>query len=93
MPLRKLEVEISDAIASYLQMDDTQIKMRMEKLLLADMARQGVISFGKAAELAGVDKMAFITEMGQCGIPYYDGPLSEVLCDAETAGPLRGPVR
>ena len=53
-------------------------------LLLADLARQGIISCGKAAELAGVGKMAFITEMGHMGIPYYSGDISEVLDDAET---------
>lgn len=82
----KIEMDIPDAIAGYLQMDNMQIKARLEKLLLADLARQGVISFGKAAELAGVDKMAFITETGHMGIPYLDGHISEVLQDAETIG-------
>ena len=84
MQSRKLEIEIPDAILRYLQMDDERIKKRLYKLLLADLARQGIISFGKAAELAGIDKMAFITEMGHMGVPYFGGDISEVLDDAET---------
>ena len=86
MKLRKLELEIPDAIDGYLQMDDETIKTRIFRLLLADLARQRIISFGKAAELAGVDRMTFITDMGQMGIPYFEGDISEVLSDAETVG-------
>ena len=84
MRSRKLEIEIPDAIAGYLQMDDDKIKARIFRLLLADLALRRVISFGKAAELAGLDRMAFITDMGQMGIPYFDGDISDVLSDAET---------
>ena len=86
MQPHKLELEIPGALLSYLQMDDEKIKSRVFKLLLIDLARQGVITFGKAAELAGVDKMSFIIEMGHMGIPYFDGDFSEVLSDAETVG-------
>ena len=86
MQSRRLEIEIPSTIAGYFQLDDEKIKERVNKLLLADLAQQGVISFGKAAEIAGVDKMAFITDMGHMGIPYFDADISEVLSDAETAG-------
>ena len=83
MQSRRLEIEIPDAIAGFLQMDDEKIRTRILWLLLADLARQSVISFGKAAELAGVDRMTFITDLGQMGIPFFDGDISEVLSDAE----------
>ena len=79
----KLEIEIPVAIAGYLQMDEKKIIERVYKLLLADLASQGIISFGKAAELAGMDKMAFIMEMGHIGIPYFSGDVSEILRDAD----------
>ena len=84
MQSRRFEIEIPGAIAEYLQLDDEKINMQVNKLLLADLVRQGIISFGKAAEIIGIDKMAFITEMDQMGIPYFDGNISEVLCDGET---------
>ena len=84
MKPRRFEIEIPAAILAFLPMDDATIRTRLFKLLLVDLARQGIISFGRAAELAGVDKMAFITEMGHMGIPYYDVDISEVLSDAET---------
>ena len=70
MQAHRLEIEIPGAVVGYLQMDDDEINKRVNELLLIDLARQGVISFGKAAELAGVDKMSLITEMGKMGIPY-----------------------
>ena len=86
MQSRRFEIEIPDTIAGFFQMDDEKIKMRVNKLLLADLARQGIISFGKAAEIIGIDKMAFIAEMSHMGIPYFDGTVSEVISDAETVG-------
>ena len=86
MQPHKLEIEIPGAIAGFLQMDNEKIKTRINKLLLVDLVRQGVISFGKAAELAGVDRMSFIIEMGHMGIPYFDGDFSEILNDVETVG-------
>ena len=86
MQPRRFEIEIPGPVAEFFQMDDEKIKMRVNKLLLVDLARQGIISFGKAAEIIGIDKMAFITEMSHIGIPYFDGNISEVISDAETAG-------
>ena len=83
---RLVEIEIPDALAGYLESDDEKIKHWVLKLLLIDLARRGIISFGKAAELAGVDRMSLIIEMGHMGIPYFDGDFSEVLNDAETVG-------
>jgi len=71
-------------VVGYLQMDDDKINKRVNILLLVDLARRGVISFGKAAELADIDKMSLINEMGYMGIPYFDNDISEVLDDVET---------
>jgi len=84
MQSHKLEIELSDSIVNYLQMDDEKLKRRVFLLLLADIARQGIISFGKAAELAEIDKMAFITEVGHMGIPYFNEDISDVKRDTET---------
>ena len=65
-------------------MDDESIKNHIEKLLLADLVRRGIVSHGRAAELAGKDKMTFIVELGEMGIPYYDGSIAEILADADT---------
>lgn len=84
MHTRKLEIEIPSALCEYLQMDDEKITNRLFKLLLADISRQGLISFGKAAEIAGIDKMEFIIEVSEMGIPYFCEDISEVIADAET---------
>ncbi|MCL2059968.1 MAG: UPF0175 family protein [Oscillospiraceae bacterium] len=78
-----LVIKIPSDIMGYLQMDDEQIETKIYKLLLIDLVQRGKISFGKASELAGVDKLSFITEIGQMGIPYYDNDISEVLNDTK----------
>ena len=88
MNTRKLEFEIPEIVSAYLQMDDDVIKAGIFKLLLADLASQGVISFGKAAEIAGTDKIAFITELGKMGISYFNNDISDVLNDAYVASRL-----
>ena len=84
MQPRRFEIEIPATVMGYLPMDDDMLRIRLYRLLLVDLARQDIISFGRAAELAGVDKMSFITEMGHMGIPYFDGDISEIMNDAET---------
>ena len=84
MQPRKIEIEIPEAMAGYIHMDNEAIKSRMEKLMLVDLVHQGIISCGKAAELAGTDKMSFIMDMGNMGIPYFSGLISDVLADADT---------
>ena len=86
MKSHRLEIEIPGTIVGYLEMDDEKIKNRVFKLLLIDLARRGIISFGKAAEFAGIDRMTFITEMGHMGIPYFDGEITEIIDDAKTVG-------
>ena len=84
MQPRFIEIEISEALAGYMPPDDHIVRARLKRYLLIDMVKQGVISWGKAAELAGVDKMTFITDMGSMGIPYFDGSIDEVLADVES---------
>ena len=83
MQPRRFEIELPASIQGYLPIDDDKLRTRLYNLLLIDLARQGIISFGRAAELAGVDKMSFIAETGYMGIPYFDGDISEVMNDAE----------
>jgi len=45
------------------------------------------ISFGKAAELLGIEKIRYITDLGKAGLPYFEQPFDEVLADAKAANP------
>ena len=49
------------------------------------LIKENRLSFGKAAELLGIEKIRLITDLGQMGLAYFDMPIEEVLKDAETA--------
>ena len=87
--LRKVEVSIPESVSNYLPGDDEIVKKRLQRLLLLDLVGQGVISFGKAAELAGTDKISYITELGFQGIPYFNDTLASVLNDAAIVGSFK----
>lgn len=56
------------------------------KLLLAiKLYEQGRVSSGKAAELAGYSKLAFLEELGQQGIAAFDSPADELAEDLNHA--------
>ena len=65
-----IEVKLPDGAKQYV-LDDTTEKMREVLLLYPSIANDN-ISYGKAAELLGMNKMELIQLYGSMGIPYLD---------------------
>jgi hypothetical protein len=49
-----------------------QIERNVLEILVLDLYRRHEISGGRAAELLGLEKLAFIRWSGSLGIPYFD---------------------
>ena len=82
----KIEIEIPKSILKYADYKDKVNQIKLHELMLYQLINENKISFGKAAEILDMDKITFITDLGEMGIPYFDCSIEEVLEDAKNAG-------
>jgi predicted HTH domain antitoxin len=61
-------LEIPDSIAQSLRLPEQEVQQRLRTELAAALYAQGILSFGKAAELAGASRFQFAEIVGQRGI-------------------------
>jgi predicted HTH domain antitoxin len=80
-----LHLDISESITNSLRLPGPDIEPRLRSELAIAMYGQGILSMGKAAELAEMPRYGFSDLIGSRGIPrhYTDDDLSQ---DLEYAG-------
>jgi predicted HTH domain antitoxin len=86
----KIEIELPEEVAKYVDYKNTDYHRKARELLLYQLVRDEKISFGKAAEILGMRKIDYITRLGSMGIPYLDGNYDEVSSDIENLNKLSG---
>ncbi len=86
----KIEIELPGEVARYVDYKDTDYHRKAREILLYQLVRENKISFGKAAEILGMHKIDFITQLGRMGIPYFDGDFDEISSDIESLNKLSG---
>ena len=79
-----LQIEIPESIIASLRLPAAEMEPRLRAELAASLYAQGILSFGKASELAGVYRFAFADLIGQRGIPrhYAESDLAQDLAYA-----------
>jgi predicted HTH domain antitoxin len=68
-----IQLEIPDSIAQAIRLPSVDQKKQLLVELAVALYAQGVLSFGKARELAQMDKYTFGQLLGQRGIPRHYG--------------------
>lgn len=81
----KIELDIPEILAKYFDVNVPDYKKRIQELMAYQLIKDDKMSFGKAAEILGIDKTTLITRLGEMGIPYFDHEISEVKEDAKEA--------
>jgi predicted HTH domain antitoxin len=66
-----LVVEISDSVREGLRLSDGEAPTRLRCELALALYQQDLLAFGKAAELAGLSREDFATELGRRNIPRH----------------------
>lgn len=51
---------------------ERELSLELKKLLAVELVRNGVLNYGKAAELIGVSQAEFVTYLSQHGISVFD---------------------
>ena len=80
-----IPLHIPDSIARSLRVPEAEAEQRVRQELAAALYARGLLSFGKASELAGVSRFAFSDVVAQRGIPRHYGQ-QELNEDAAYAG-------
>jgi len=81
----RVAFDVPEPMARYVDLNDHAFLLRVQELMMFELVRRGKLSFGKAAEILGIGKIQFVTDLGQLGLPYFDQSAQEVWEDAETA--------
>jgi predicted HTH domain antitoxin len=68
-----LQITIPDSIVHAIRLPEDRISQELLTELSISTYRQGLLSFGKARELAGLGKFEFAQLLGKRGIPRHYG--------------------
>lgn len=69
-----ITLQVPDSIARSLRLPENQVEERLLCELALSLYAQGILSFGKAAELASLSRYEFGALLGRRGIPRHYGP-------------------
>lgn len=69
--------------------DDRPLDHVVQELAVLELYRRRLISSGKAAELLGMERMAFVNYASCQGIPFYDLSEDEFASELQTLAELR----
>ena len=69
-----IQLEIPDAIVQALRLPPAEQQQQLRLELAVSLYARDILSFGKARELAGLDKHEFGQLLGRRGIPRHYGP-------------------
>ena len=75
-------VDMPATITKYVDLTDKEYKFRIKELIMYNLVHEDKLSFGKAAELLGIEKIKFVTDLGKAGLPYFDQTFDDVMEDA-----------
>ena len=84
----KMEIEFPESMARYFDYKDPDYHKKIREFMAYQLVKDDKVSFGKAAELLGMDKLSFITDLGKMGISYYDMSEEELDEDIKTLNNL-----
>lgn len=67
-----INVPLDRDLIGFLEAFNRPVKEAARELIVLELYRQGRISSGKAAELLGMPRVAFIKHASELGIPFFD---------------------
>jgi hypothetical protein len=78
-----ISIDLDEKVVALLRQSNQPVDQAAQELIVLQLYAQRVISSGKAAELLGMDRLAFIQYSGRLGIPFLD--MSEEEWETERA--------
>lgn len=88
--MAKVNVEVPEAMTIFMMPENKEEQLKRNAMILYPYVQEGVISYGRAAEILGIYKMDIITLYGKLGIPYIEMTDEEINDELETVKYLEG---
>jgi hypothetical protein len=70
--MNRVAINIDLEVAALLGDSQEEIEQNALEIIVLDLYRRHTISAGRAAEILGLDELAFIRWSGSLGIPFFD---------------------
>lgn len=80
-----VKIPLDPELVDLLQDFDRPVKDTARELIVLELYRRGRISSGKAAELLGMPRVAFVQHASSLGIPFFDMTEEEWRSELEQA--------
>lgn len=72
MTMKRIEINVPETLVDYMGLDDINSEKMRNAMIVYPYVKNGTISYGKAAELLGLNKLELIRLYGSIGLPYFD---------------------
>jgi len=70
--MSRTKIEIADELAALLHRTNQPVEEAAQEMIVLELYRRGEISSGRAAELLGTSRLAFLQRASALGIPFFD---------------------
>jgi predicted HTH domain antitoxin len=68
----KITIDVDEELAAVLQHMHQPLEQAVRELMMLELYRRGSVSSGKAAELLGMSRLAFLQHASRLGMPFFD---------------------
>jgi predicted HTH domain antitoxin len=76
--MSEIRITVDDSVLCLLGDSPARAERRARELMVLELYRRHAVSAGRAAEILGLDELAFIRWSGSLGIPFIDFPPEEL---------------
>ncbi len=90
MLMTDVNISVPQSIVPYTKIEDENMQLMRNAMLIFPYIKNDSISYGKAAELLGMNKLDLISLYGSLGICYFDQTGDELDSDILAIKKVRG---
>jgi predicted HTH domain antitoxin len=66
------KIDIDDDLAALLHQTNQPVEQAAREMIVLELYRRRAVSSGKAAELLGTSRLAFLQRASRLGVPFFD---------------------
>lgn len=69
---KKVNIEVPEQMVRFVIVNDVEAQKKRDAMLIYPFIKDDVVSFGRAAEMLGMNKLDLVTLYGKMGIDYVN---------------------